>query len=102
MPLKKQEGIPVDFNKQKKYRVVIHPQEGIMGKDDVVLGINGNHLQVKRGYEVILPESYLNVLKDSKITHIGKNDDGTEDIREILRFSFEVRGEVQEEEANDS
>lgn len=83
---------------EKKYRVIINTQEGFDGKDDVKLGVNGRVFLVKRGHEVELPESYLGVLKDAKITQISKDDEGNEQIIDIPRFSYNILGEVVPED----
>ena len=84
--------------KEKKFRVIINSQEGFEGKDDLKLGVNGRVFQVKRGFEVDLPESYLAVLKDAKYTIITKDDNGNEDIREVPRFSYNILGQIKEGE----
>jgi hypothetical protein len=71
----------------KKFRVTIHSTEG--DDSDVVLGVNGELMQIKRGAEVVISEEYVEVLKNAKIETFTKDPDtGTERPITIMRFPF--------------
>lgn len=80
--------------KGKFYRVVINQQDGPDGKFDVPLGVNGKVYLVKRGEEVLLPEDYFFVLRDSKIEQLIRNPGEEEQIITIARYSYNILGEV--------
>lgn len=82
----------------RKFKVIINADRSHEGNTDVLLGNNGVIYQVQRDKEIVLPERFLNVLKDSKYTIYTRNDDGTEDVREVPRYSFNVLGEVTEQQ----
>lgn len=73
---------------EKRVKVIIHEQEGHEGTKDVQLGVNGRVINIKRGYEVEIPEPYFKVLEDAKYEIPVKNDDGTEEIKIIPRFAY--------------
>lgn len=54
------------LNEEKKYKVVVYPAEGESQGGLGVININGVKFEFKYGEETILPESALDVLKNSK------------------------------------
>ena len=73
----------------KKYKLVIHEQDGVGGLDDVPVSINGYAYNIKRNHEVVVPETVISVLKDAVMT-LFERDEKTGEIRErtIKRFAF--------------
>ena len=84
---------------EPKVKVMIHEQEGHEGQKDVFLGVNGRGILVKRGFEVDIPFSYYMVLKEAKYEIPVKADDGTDEIKIIPRFAFNVIGTLPTMEA---
>lgn len=100
-------------DQEKMFKIIINTQDGHEGKDDVKIGVNGKVYQIKRGFEVVIPESVLNVIRESKYTITSRDDNGNEDVRDIPRFSYTYLGEakaasseegenIEEEAANDA
>lgn len=54
------------LNEEKKYKVIVYPAEGESQGGAGVININGVKFEFKYGDEVILPESALDILKNSK------------------------------------
>ena len=54
------------LNEEKKYKVVVYPAEGESMGGLGVININGVKFEFKYGEETILPESAIDVLKNSK------------------------------------
>ena len=54
------------LNTEKKYKVIVYPAEGESQGGAGVININGVKFEFKYGDEVILPESALDILKNSK------------------------------------
>ena len=54
------------LNEEKKYKVIVYPAEGEAQGGLGVININGVKFEFKYGEEVILPESALELLKNSK------------------------------------
>lgn len=74
----------------KKYKVTIHSGEGNGDKGDVVLVHNFKQILIQRDQEVTIDERYLEVLKNSVISTVAKNDAGEEVPVRIARFSYNV------------
>lgn len=53
------------LNAEQKYKVVVYPAEGEKNGGLGVININGVKFEFKYGQEVILPESCLDILKNS-------------------------------------
>ena len=67
------------LNEEKKYKVVVYPAEGESQGGLGVININGVKFEFKYGEETVLPESALDVLKNSKTfgaPKYVKDDDG--------------------------
>lgn len=78
-------------SKEKRVKLTIHEQEGTVGKQDVSVSVNGYAYQVKRGVEVEVPESVVNVLEDAVMTVFEPGEKaGTFVERNVRRFSFQV------------
>jgi len=54
------------LNEEKKYKVIVYPAEGESMGGLGVININGVKFEFKYGEETILPESAIDVLKNSK------------------------------------
>lgn len=54
------------LNQERKYKVVVYPAEGEKNGDAGVININGVKFRFKYGEETVLPESALDILKNSK------------------------------------
>ena len=54
------------LNEEKKYKVVVYPAEGESQGGMGVININGVKFEFKYGEETVLPESALDILKNSK------------------------------------
>lgn len=54
------------LNEEKKYKVIVYPAEGENQGGLGVININGVKFEFKYGEETVLPESALDILKNSK------------------------------------
>lgn len=81
--------------KEKKVRIIIDEQVGPDAHSEVFVGVNGKHFLIKRGHEVEVPQSVVNVLSEAVITKIIRHEDGTEELKRIPRISFRVLGIAQ-------
>ncbi|SPA44607.1 hypothetical protein [Cupriavidus taiwanensis] len=71
----------------KKFKVTIHSAED--DDSDVLLGVNGDLIQIKRNVEVVIGEAHLEALKNAKIETILKDPDtGKERPITIMRYPF--------------
>lgn len=57
----------------RKYKVTIHATEHDRG--DVFLSVNGFGMQIKRNVEVVLDESYIDVLRNAVVDTFTKDPD---------------------------
>jgi hypothetical protein len=72
----------------RKFKVTIHSSDDGDGAD-VLVGVNGNLVQVQRNKEVILGEEFVEALKNAKIETFTKSPDtGKEMPITIPRFPF--------------
>ena len=86
---------------KKFYRVRFHERTGTNEPVNVVLGINGNVLVIKRGEEVILPEDYVTLARSCVISYTYPALDGSKNVRKRItrpRCPFDLLGEATEEE----
>lgn len=60
---------------EKMFKVTINSTEGEAGKSDVILVHNFNALTIQRDKEVVIPERYVNVLKDAVINTAQRDKD---------------------------
>lgn len=88
------EQTEVETLKVKKVRIVIDEQDNWDKNNDVFVSVNGNAYLVKRGKEVAVPESVVNVLKEAVIIQLEKDRDGNEVERTIPRFALRILGEA--------
>ncbi|NOV28016.1 hypothetical protein E5S69_31515 [Cupriavidus necator] len=71
----------------KKFKVTIHSSED--DDSDVLLGVNGDLIQIKRNMEVVIGEAHLEALKNAKIeTFLKDPDTGKERPITIMRYPF--------------
>ncbi|SOY65595.1 hypothetical protein CBM2586_B10190 [Cupriavidus phytorum] len=71
----------------RKFKVTIHSTED--DGSDVLIGVNGDLIQVKRNVEVVIGEAHLEALKNAKIETILKDPDtGVERPITIMRYPF--------------
>jgi len=71
-------------NVEKRVRIkILSTQDG--DNSDVFLGVNGHTMNIKRGEEVSIPQSFIDVLNNSVIdtTTQEKREDGTNINRRI-------------------
>lgn len=79
-----------------KYRVIINNDDNPGGKSDVVLTVNGRNVQIKRGQEVLVSESLLEVLRNAEIRGYEAMQEGrTVVVSGMPRFSYVVLGKVE-------
>lgn len=74
----------------KQYKITIHSGEDATDKGDVVLAHNYKQILIQRDQEVTVGEQYLEVLRNSTIETVIKDDKGERAIK-IPRFSFSVQ-----------
>lgn len=106
------EGLPVDDSvpqiapakakdakgKLQRKRIMIHKTSDASGADDVLVGVNGRMFQIKRGVEVEVPMSVVEVLKNAVADKYEwradpKLSNGGEMVkREALAYPFSVLG----------
>ena len=79
--------------KPKKVRIIIAEQEGEENQGDVFVSVNGFPYQIKRGFEVEVPESVVEVLRHAITTKMTQ-DAYTQAMtyKDVPRFSFQVLG----------
>lgn len=68
------------LNQEQKYKVVVYPAEGESQGGLGVININGVKFEFKYGEETVLPESALDILKNSKTfgaPKLVKDSDGS-------------------------
>ncbi len=68
------------LNQEPKYKVIVYPAEGEAQGGLGVININGVKFEFKYGEEVVLPESALDILKNSKTfgaPKLVKDSDGS-------------------------
>lgn len=85
-------------SKVKRKRIMIHKTGDKTGADDVILGVNGRMYQIKRGMEVDVPASVVEVLKNAVEDRFEYHADprlpgGGEMVkRQALAYPFSVIG----------
>lgn len=86
----KLDAAPAKKKEEPRVRIIVHEQEGIGGTDDVVVGVNGNVTRIKRGHEVLVKQSVVDVLEDAVITTFVPNPEvpGAYTVRKFRRFNF--------------
>ncbi|KJZ07168.1 hypothetical protein TW86_18095 [Halomonas sp. S2151] len=80
---------PGEENKAKRFRIIIATSDS--DKQPVQVGVNGRMYAIKRGEEVVVPASVVNVLRDA-VQHIY--DPKTMKESKVLAYPFQVMGEV--------
>lgn len=76
---------------EKKVTIMIEEQEGDENTGDVFVSVNGHAWQIRRGFEVEVPESVVHVLKNAVITKMIQ-DRLTDEIKykDVPRFNFRI------------
>lgn len=76
---------------EKKVTIMIEEQEGDENSGDVFVSINGFAYQIRRGFEVSVPESVVEILRNAITTKMWQ-DKQTDEIkfRNVPRFNFRV------------
>lgn len=84
---------------ERYFRIRIEKSADKYAIDPVPVGINGYMRAIRRGHEVVVPESVVEALRNSTETTWVQDDDGPggSDVRaiEAPRYPFSVLGEVQ-------
>lgn len=80
--------------KAKKYRIVVHNQEGPDNTPFITVGVNGTVWQINRDAEVVVPEEVKHVLENAVVTRFEPGPDNTLVAKDARRFPFSVLGEV--------
>lgn len=75
--------------KPKRYRVVIHNQEGVDNTPFVKVGVNGRMIQINREEPVVIDESYMEALRHAVVEMPAMPDAPA---RVTQRFPFSVLG----------
>jgi hypothetical protein len=81
---------PKAVAKSRQFKLMVHSQEGAENSD-VLVGVNGRLVQIKRGVEVIVDEAYVEALRNARIDTFAKDPDtGKETPVSIMRYAFEA------------
>lgn len=93
---KSKKQVSKDFEStSKKYKLVIHSQEGIYDTPFVAVGVNGYVYQIPRDVEVEVPKEVIDILKEANYPVPIVNSDGvTVGEKMARRFPFSVLGEA--------
>lgn len=85
--------IPED-SKQKKFKLIVHNQEGVDATPFVKVQVNGTMYTIPREQEVVVPEEVIDVLNNAIITRLVlEGRDWVE--RAARRFPFTVLGRAK-------
>lgn len=81
--------------KAKKFRIIIHNQEGVDNTPFVPVSINGYVYTIPRETEVAVPEDVVSVLEQAEQTLPELDATGRMvGVKTVKRFPFSVRGEA--------
>ena len=86
---------------KKYYKVRFHERQSSTEPVNVVLGVNGDILVIRRGEEVILPEEYVELARSCMLRCYFPVPEGQKTVRKKLtmpRCSFDLLGEATEAE----
>jgi len=79
----------------KKYRLIIHSQEGVDNTPYVPVGVNGYVWQIPRDTEVKVPKEVIDVLEQAVFPVSIPSSDGSKvENKVVRRFPFSVLGEA--------
>lgn len=79
----------------KRFKIIVHNQEGVENTPFVKVGVNGTMYQIKREVEVEVPEPVVSVLKEAVIDKYEPGPDGSGTaLVKVRRFPFTVLGEA--------
>jgi len=97
-PVDPSEDLPQQVQKKNRLTIMIHKTGEKSGDRDVPVGVNGKVFLIKRGIEVEVPRSVVEVLKNAKETRwewvpSNNHPQGGELVsREALSYPFSVVG----------
>ena len=87
---------------KKFYRVRFHERSADHEPKTITIGVNGHLLVIQRGVEVVLPEEYVNVARNSivdfKIPNIVDGSKVMSSRKTFRRCPFDLLGEASEDE----
>lgn len=75
----------------KKYRIIVHNQDGVDSSKFISVQVNGNLNTIPREVEVVLSEEYVHVLENAVVDR-HMYEDGKLVIKPARRFPFTVLG----------
>ncbi len=81
-----------------KVKVEINESDGVGGKDDVFVQINGYAYKIKRGVPVLIPVEVMKVIENATMTVYEALGGGPSE-RRIKRFNYSVLGHFPKSEA---
>lgn len=78
---------------EAKVKIIVAEQEGEENQGDVFVSVNGVAYQIKRGFEVEVPVSVVEALKNAVATKMSQ-DAYTQAMtyKDVPRFAFQVLG----------
>lgn len=85
-----EEPVAAEPPKPKKYRIIIHNQEGPENTPFVKVGVNGRVWQINREEPVVIPEEVKHALDNAVVNYI----DATGAERRVQRFPVSILGLV--------
>ena len=77
--------------KPSRVKVILHNQEGDLGKIDIVVVVNGYGYQIKRNKPVALPPEVIEAIDNAVVTHIERVN-GVDESRDLQRFTYSLAG----------
>lgn len=81
--------------REKKFRIIVHNQDGVDSSPFIKVGVNDVVYQIAREREVVVPEAVKHVLENAVITRYEDAPDGRSKVEvQARRFPFTVLGEV--------
>ena len=78
--------------KEKKFRIIIHNQEGAEGSSFIKIMVNGVMFQINREKEVTVPARVKEVLDNAIQTKFEPDENGDLQPRDVRRFAYTVLG----------
>jgi acetyl-CoA carboxylase beta subunit len=92
-----QQASESDIRAQRKVKIIIHNQEGILGSMPVFVAVNGFGFHIPREVESAVPESIVKALENATETRYYREiiDDvpkGPMLSRDVRRFPFSIMG----------
>lgn len=87
-------GASVTPASEKRFRLIISENKDSTEGNTVSIGVNGKPYRIRRGVEVVVPESVITVLRESNVSKEEK-ENGAVVTRVYPRFPYSVLGEVR-------